>query len=157
MNEATDDTDLSEEVAGSGLLGVAETDVNNWEFLNVHIRVLGDSLIISILHLIIIVLKELSWSPEEVHQILSQSYMGSFSSNSIQSETLSGRLERERKDIIFLGVEIYLLSDYIGHKNLIFEPVNDIVFICTTFFLTFAPFYTKLEFGLLMAWNLGLV
>jgi hypothetical protein len=29
MNEATDDTDLSEKVARSGLLGVAETDVNN--------------------------------------------------------------------------------------------------------------------------------
>lgn len=157
MNEATDDTDLSEEVARSGLLGVAETDVNNWEFLNVHIRVMSDSLIISILHLIIIVLKEPSWSPEEVHQILSQSYMGPFSSNGIQSETLSGRLEREWKDIIFIGVEIDLLCDYIGHKNFIFEPVNDIVFICTAIVLTFAPFYTKLEFGLLMAWNLGLV
>jgi hypothetical protein len=55
----------------------------------------GDPLIISILHSIVIVFKEFAAPPEKVNLILPQSYICSLGSDGIQSETLRGRLERK--------------------------------------------------------------
>jgi len=157
MDEATAYTDLGEEVAGGRLLGMTETNINNWESLNVHGRRRSDPLIISILNPIIIIFKESANSSKKVDLILSQSYMCSLGSDSIKWETLRGRLKRERIAPILFGFKVDLLRDDVGYEDLVFEPVNDIVFTRAAILFTFAPFDLKRKLWILSRLNLGFI